>query len=149
MESNGNTGRNAWGATWNILQEFYCIDDYIGIFDQIKKNINLADLLPNNFTLIPITEGIKSIFDKTTNNKTTGRLRRSSDLQERDPAQSHWCDKLGLCAGFVDPFPSVEVLEGVYGVYIRISHYREWIEAQMRASESQATFCSSGPDADE
>ena len=118
---------------WNILQEFYCIDDYIGIFDQIKKNITLADLLPNNFTLIPITEGIRSIFDKTTNNKT----------------QSHWCDKLGLCAGFVDLFPSVEVLEGVYGVYIRISHYREWIEAQMRASNSQATFCSSGPDADE
>ena len=109
---------------WNILQEFYCIDYYIGIFDQIKKNITLADLLPNNFTLIPITEGIRSIFDKTSNNKTTGRLRRSSDLQERDPAQSHWCDKLGLCAGFVDLFPSVEVFEGLYGVYIRISHYR-------------------------
>ena len=62
MESNGNTGRNACAATWNILQEFYCIDDYIGIFDQIKKNITLADILPNNFTLIPITEGLDIIL---------------------------------------------------------------------------------------
>ena len=36
-----------------------------------------------------VNKVLKSIFDKTYNNKTTGRLRRSSDLQERDPAHSH------------------------------------------------------------
>ena len=36
-----------------------------------------------------VNKMLKSIFDKTSNNKTTGRLRRSSDLQERDPAHSH------------------------------------------------------------
>merc|ERR1712020_556823 len=35
-------------------------------------------------------------------------------------------------------------LEGKYGVYGRISFFREWIEGKM----SSPTFCGSGPDAD-
>ena len=35
--------------------------------------------------------------------------------------------------------------EGKYGVYGRISFFREWIEEKM----SSPTYCGSGPDADE
>ena len=97
-----------------VVTNAECETSHQTILDQIKNNITLADYIPDNFTLIPITEGmicaggvagkgvcnvnklLKSIFDKSSNNKTTGRLWRFSDLQARETAHSHRCDKLGL-----------------------------------------------------
>ena len=47
------------------------------------------------------------------------------------------------CAGFI--FEEFGPFDGAYDGYCRISHYRDWIEAQM----SSPTFCGSGPDADD
>ena len=38
-----------------------------------------------------------------------------------------------------------EVFKGLYTVFVRISHYREWIEAQMNSPK----YCGSGPDAED
>ena len=94
-----------------VVSNAECETAHRTIAEKLINNNTFAEEFPYNITindlLYPITEGmicaggvagegtcrvnkvVKRIFDKTYNNKTTGRLRRSSDLQERDPAHSH------------------------------------------------------------
>ena len=46
------------------------------------------------------------------------------------------------CGGYMG---GDNVYEGLYGVFGRISYYREWIERKM----TSPSYCASGPDADE
>ena len=106
-----------------VVSNAECETAHRTIFEQLFNNNTFAELLPDYINTIndlldfldtPITEGmicaggvvgegvcavnklLKSIFDKTSNNKTTGRLWRFSDLQARETAHSHRCDKLGF-----------------------------------------------------
>ena len=105
-----------------VVSNAECETAHQTILEKLMNNSTFADGLPDNITIndlldvfiTPITEGmicaggvagkgactvnnmLKSIFDKSSNNKTTGRLWRSSDLQARETAHSHRCDKLGF-----------------------------------------------------
>ena len=103
-----------------VVSNAECETAHRTIEEQLINNSTLAEQLPDDITINdflvgfirPITEGmicaggvagkgvcnvnklLKSIFDKSSNNKTTGRLWRFSDLQARETAHSHRCDKL-------------------------------------------------------
>ena len=101
-----------------VVSNAECETAHRTLAEKLINNNTFAEEFPYNITiddlLYPITEGmicaggvagegtcsvnkmLKSNFDKTSNNKTTGRLWRFSDLQARETAHSHRCDKLGF-----------------------------------------------------